>query len=439
MLPAGSDDRLNRAGFCSQGPVMTVGRKSEDLPVLRLATVAGVLVSVAVEFVGITGFLLSESVLPGHGIERRADSEGAANVNRRAISRWACVPLVLTTLLSVGAQVGCRGIVKFGESRQSVAARRLSRQGIKAVRDGDWTVAENLFSESLAVSDHNDAAHRGLADSLWQRGRRNDAIEHLKKAVQLSAGDPKHLQRLGRMYLELGRVDEASRQCEIALQSDRQWAALWALRGDCEGAQGRSDAALAAYHRALSLQPDYPYAQMQAAEIYYQQRRHGRLLATLDRFHDTGGTGPASQTDGGIVAGRADLLRGLAMRELGRIEEANRYLLAAAQKNPSDVTARLQLAAASIAGGDPASAQAWLAQAMRVDPQAVAASGWVRSGIDSSTLTGNMISAAMDAPTSKRGNTSGYAPGSGYQLPADFELPTSRSRMATGPPESENR
>ncbi|WP_236621160.1 tetratricopeptide repeat protein [Rhodopirellula sallentina] len=367
----------------------------------------------------------------------------------RVISVCPCAVAVLaTTIGMICVQSGCRGIVKFGESRQTVAARRLSRQGLKAAREGEWMVAETLFSESLDVSDNNDAAHRGLADTLWQRGRRNDAIEHLKQAVQLSAGDPKHLQRLGRMYLELGRVDEAARQCEIALQSDREWAALWALWGDCENAQGRPDAALAAYHRALSLQPDYPYVQLQTAEIYHQQKRHDRLLATLDRLNESSASQMVNQTDGGIVPGRADLLRGLAMRELGRIEESNRYLIAAAEKNPADVTARLQLAAASIADGDPASAQAWLAQAMRVDPEAVAASGWVRSGIDTTEVANSMIPSAMDDPmsgvrtaggTNPYGSASSYGNGSAYQLPPDFEVPTSRSRMAVGPVETENR
>lgn len=297
--------------------------------------------------------------------------------------------MILTATFTAAPPMGCRAIVKFGESRQSVAARRLSRQGLTAAKQGDWKSAETLFSEALDVSGSNDAAHRGLAETLWQRGQTEDAIKHLRQAVQLSAGDPKHLQRLGRMYLELGRVDEAARQGEIALQSDREWAAVWALWGDCEAARNRFDSALAAYHRALSLQPDYPYAQIQAAEIYHQQGRHDRLLATLDRLHtDYNATQESndSQTDGHLIAGRSDLLRGLAMRQVGRHEEASRYLMAAARKNPTDVTARLQLAASAISTGQTSAAQNWLAEAMQIDPEAVAASGWVRTGIDASVI-----------------------------------------------------
>lgn len=318
--------------------------------------------------------------------------------------------------------------MKFGESRQSVAARRLSREGLTAARQGDWQSAETLFSEALDVSGNNDAAHRGLAETLWQRGQTEDAIKHLKQAVQLSAGDPKHLQRLGRMYLELGRVNEAARQCEIALQSERNWSAVWALWGDCEAAQGRPDAALAAYHRALSLQPDYPYVQIQAAELYHQEGRHDRLLATLDRL----GPGSATenrQTDGVLLAGRADWLRGLAMRKLGRHDEAKQYLVAAAQKNPADVSARLQLASEAIAAGQTSDAQAWLSQAIEIDPEAVAASGWVRSAIQDprSMAAGGAINPSFEKE---------LAVESAWSLPDDAIEP---SRIATAPDEFDLR
>ncbi len=370
--------------------------------------------------------------------DRKTRRFAVSVAQRRIFGSCVRATLVVAALILVPTP-GCRSIVKFGESRQSVAARRLSRQGLKAARQGDWNVAEDLFSKSLDVSDNNDAAHRGLADTLWLRGRRNEAIVHLKQAVQLSAGDPKHLQRLGRMYLELGRVDEAARQCEIALQSDREWAALWALWGDCEMAQDRSESALAAYHRALSLQPDYPYVQLQAAEIYHQQRRHDRLLATLDRFNESSSSVLPNQSDGGMIPGRADLLRGLAYRELGREDEAERYLIAAAEKNPADVTARLQLAASSITGGDSGAAQNWLAQAMRIDPEAVAASGWVRSGIDISELASNTATSALDDPSAEISLPSAYQPPFGLSRPGDQRASKANSRMAIGPAVGENR
>ena len=43
---------------------------------------------------------------------------------------------------------GCRAIRRFGESRQSIAARRLSGQGFQAMHDGQWEIAETLFTDA---------------------------------------------------------------------------------------------------------------------------------------------------------------------------------------------------------------------------------------------------------------------------------------------------
>ncbi|WP_390889055.1 tetratricopeptide repeat protein [Rhodopirellula halodulae] len=317
-----------------------------------------------------------------------------------SVRDWLSLGLLLLCFTTVGSSLGCRGIGRFGESRQSIAARRLSRQGVKAMRQGDWTVAETLFTEALDVSNSNDAAHRGMAESLWKKGQRDEAIEHLEKAVQLSAGDPKHMQRLGRMYLEVGRVDEASRQCQIALDSDRDWAALWALWGDCKASRNEIDEALAAYHRALSLQPDYPYVQMRTAEIYHQQQRYDRLLATLDRLReDTDFVGDVEEM---IRPGAADLLRGIAMRELGRTEESVQFFLASTRKNPVDATARLQLASIAMEAGQPDVAQTWLAQAMQLDPSATREAGWnldpAAQGVIGSAVRSDGLSTPMMPP-----------------------------------------
>lgn len=280
------------------------------------------------------------------------------------MTAWRCGMLILLLVL-VDLSAGCRAIGRFGESRQSIAARRLSRQGVKAMRQGDWMVAETLFSEALDVSDRNDSAHRGLSETLWQRGRRDEAIAHLERAVALSAGDPRNLQRLGRMYLEAGRVDDAAVQCQTALATDRDWAPLWALWGDCQFARGDLGDSLAAYHRALSIQPDYAYAQMKTAEIYHQQQRYDRLLATLDRVRENSFIGDELET--AVPPGRPELLRGVALRALGRPDEAATMLARAAAKNPDDATPRLQLAALAIARGQVDEARLWLAQANTLD------------------------------------------------------------------------
>ncbi len=233
----------------------------------------------------------------------------------------------LLALVATG-ETGCRAIRRIGESRQSIAARRLSGQGFQAMHDGQWEIAETLFTDALDVSKSDDRANWGLAEAYWKRGERELAVEQMEQAVRLSADDPAFVQRLGRMYMETGRLEEANLHSESALESERDAPAAWALRGDCLKAAGQMEEALAAYHRALALQPDYPEVQLRAAEIYQSQQRYDRLLATLDRLQDGTGIDQAPA--------RVDLLKGIAMRQLGRAEEAEQCFVRASTKDPDN-------------------------------------------------------------------------------------------------------
>lgn len=255
---------------------------------------------------------------------------------------------------------GCRAIRRFGDSRQAIAARRLSGQGFEAMHDGQWEDAETLFTDALEVSKSDDRAHWGKAEASWQRGQTDLAIDHMKQAVRLSAGDPKYVRRLGRMYFDTGELEQADLHAKWALQSARDSAESWALRGDCLKAAGDDTAALAAYHRALAYQPDYPEVQMHAAEVYHDQSRFDRCLATIDRLHDGVGV-EAADSD-------VDMLQGLAMRQLGRDEEAKRCFLRASKKSPNDSAPHFELASLGLKVGQIELARQSLEIAMRLDP-----------------------------------------------------------------------
>lgn len=281
---------------------------------------------------------------------------------------------VMLLAIFVIALPGCRAIRRFGESRQTIAARRLSGQGFQAMHDGRWDVAENLFSDALSVSKSDDRAHWGLAESFWERGERELAIKQIEQAVRLSAGDPKLVQRAGRMYLEVGRLDEADQHSQWALRLQRDSEEAWALRGDCLRAAGEDKEALAAYHRALALRPDYVEVQLQAAEIYRAGRRFDRVLATLDRLQDGIGIEEAPP--------RVDMLQGIAMRRLGRSEEAHGCFVRAARKDPSDPAPHLEIASLALEQDDAESARQSIAMVKRLDPNSPAESTILQQLVD---------------------------------------------------------
>lgn len=233
------------------------------------------------------------------------------------------------------------------------------------MHEGRWGAAEELFASALVFSQLDDRAHWGMADALWLRGEQTKAIEHMEQAVRLSGSDPQLVVRLGRMYFDVGRLDDAEKQSEEALASGRSLPEAWRLRGDVLASRGLDAEALAAFHRALALRTDYAEVQLAIAELYHRQHRYDRLLATLDRLRD--------KVAADSCPIRVDLLRGLAMGELGRPREAADCFAAAAARNPDDAEVLMQLAEAEFEAGDLTAARLALRRVLQIDPQSVPA------------------------------------------------------------------
>lgn len=269
--------------------------------------------------------------------------------------------LMAILLLATPLLAGCRAIRQGTESRQSIAAKRLSRQGLEAMHRGRWEHAEELFSGALDLNAADDRANWGLAETMWHRGQRSEAIVPMERAVRLSGSHPELLVRLGRMYLELGRAEDAAATASEALQAGRELPEAWALHADCLNQQGATEQALSAYHQALAMRPDYPEVQVNVAELYRRQGRYDRLLATLDRLREA--------TAGEGCPTRVHVLRGVAMGHLGRPGEAAACFAEAARLAPGDPGIHLQIAALAMDQGDYAAARHSLDKALRLQPQ----------------------------------------------------------------------
>jgi tetratricopeptide (TPR) repeat protein len=125
---------------------------------------------------------------------------------------------------------------------------------------------------------------------------------------------------------------------------------------------GDLDGALAAYHQALALQPDFPEVQLEIAELYRQQGRYDRLLATIDRLQDTIAEGDACPS-------RAHMLRGIALHQLQRYGDAQRCFQDAIASDPNNPEPHLHLASLLLEQGDAQAARAPLQQAIALSPQ----------------------------------------------------------------------
>src|SRR5262245_11139867 len=170
-------------------------------------------------------------------------------------------------IASVWPAVGCRAFRCQKVSDESVAAaRQLSLQGLDAQQRGQWDRAEMLFASAVIQCPRDERARCGYAESLWQRGDCSAAVAHMEEAARLSGHDPERLVQLGQMYHSQGDLVRAGEQARRAIGANPQLASAWALQGEISVAQGNRSEALASFHRALSLQPQFAEVQLAIAE-----------------------------------------------------------------------------------------------------------------------------------------------------------------------------
>ena len=223
---------------------------------------------------------------------------------------------------------GCRTFVHRESNSQLVAARQLSLRGADAMQRSRPQDAEMLFSEALRNSPLDERAHWGYATTLWKRGDRQRAIEHMREALRLSGRNPEYAVRLGEMNLDMGDRKAAREYALGVLSANRSNAEAWALLGDTHQSERDWPAALECYHRALLIRSDYSRVQLSVAEIYRHTGRPQRTLAALDRMTDLHAS---ASTDPEVL-----LIRGMALADLDRNMEAAEALAMASERMPSD-------------------------------------------------------------------------------------------------------
>lgn len=259
--------------------------------------------------------------------------------------RYGASSVLVLCFLALVPMLGCRAFRGDTTNKPLVSARQLSLRGADALQRSRYQDAELLFSQALAVSPLDERAHWGYAMTLWNRGEKQQATQHMSEALRLSGRNPDYAIQLGEMYLELGDYASAKRFALDVLSDNRNHARAWALLGDTHRAESDWTNALECYHRALLIKSDYPQVQLSIADIYRKQGKPERALSTLDRMVDL------------HTAVREDpehmLLRGLALADLNRPQEAAALLAKASEGLPtSELDRHLEVVEAQRRAGE---------------------------------------------------------------------------------------
>jgi tetratricopeptide (TPR) repeat protein len=245
-------------------------------------------------------------------------------------------------------------------SSDIATCRQLSQQGKSAVDRNDWLTAETLFAQAIKANPDDATARQCYAEALWKRGAQIEALAQAEEAMRLAGDDATIIVQLGEMNLALGRVDEAGRLANAALDAHPQDAGAWTLRAHVLARESQLDKSLADLHRALEHSPGDRQLLMELAEQYRATNRPQRALATLTALRET-----YPQRD---EPARVLYLQGLAMVAMGRHSDAADAYAAAIEREGPSADLLAALADAQFRSGNTEAAERSVQQALALNP-----------------------------------------------------------------------
>ena len=187
-----------------------------------------------------------------------------------------------------------------------------------------WRTTIGLHQYMLALTPDSDEVLNNLGVGLIAQGRREDAIEHFRRAIAVRPSNHKALSNLGSLLAEKGALEDARRVLQQAVRIAPNYPGAHFNLGNTARARGELAAAEASFRRAIELQPDYADAHLNLGNLLFDQRQYA---AALDQYEQALAIEPTfAQVHGN---------RGNALRAQGRLAEALASYRQAAQINPN--------------------------------------------------------------------------------------------------------
>jgi len=119
------------------------------------------------------------------------------------------------------------GQLRSGATRRAATAAAVVVLAALALRTDRqvrlWEDDERLFRQAIAATGPNVRAHEMLANVLQNRGRNEEAYEHLQEAIRI-VPNPHSLAAAGGLLVKLGYPDRAEKIYAVSLSMDPQQA-----------------------------------------------------------------------------------------------------------------------------------------------------------------------------------------------------------------------
>lgn len=198
--------------------------------------------------------------------------------------RWIVrVLLVFVAVMAIAGsvQIGSPAFATTLTEDQWNYLDSLSRKAYQAGNQGDFTQAEQYWTEIIEQMPDNAAALSNRGNVRVSQNKLQGALADQNKAVELAPNvtDP-YLNR-GTVYEALGEWEKAIADYNRVLELDPQDAMAYNNRGNAEAGRGNWESAIADYKKATELAPKFAFARANYALALYETGEKKEALRTL--------------------------------------------------------------------------------------------------------------------------------------------------------------
>jgi tetratricopeptide (TPR) repeat protein len=187
----------------------------------------------------------------------------------------------------------------------------LLKSGVRLHVAGQLEQARKIYEQVLDHNPNDPNALNVLGLLGWQTGQFDEAVEHLRRAIEIDNSQAAYFANLGEALRGLGQFDEAIRNYERAIRLQPSAAVAHSQLASLHEQAGSPDKAMVGYERALRIETNHPESLTRLARLHKQR---GNLPAAEDLYRR------AVQANPGVAPLHFDLANVLQMQ--GRLGDA---------------------------------------------------------------------------------------------------------------------
>ncbi len=167
-----------------------------------------------------------------------------------SLLRRLVVSLVIVSILCFGSS--------FNTTAATLSDKKNRNRAAKAIRDGNFELAEKILRELLSKNAQDNDARLGLSFTLLKQRRLQDAYDHAARALLVDPLSARAHAILGQAILASGNFRESVEEFRTALSFDDQEPLAVAGLAMVDFYENRTEACLRGLRRAVYLSPDEP-------------------------------------------------------------------------------------------------------------------------------------------------------------------------------------